>query len=172
MYQGRLAMNTISLSNEDYFNVQMGKVALPTKEEAYWNGNTPFVSPIDFGGLIGSVEKTYRLLSNEGLRKSKAYIFPPGTILISREFHQFPQVYVLKIDAAVSFHLYCIQIKTPKQLMSEYVALMLYSIREQLELFSVGGVRRFLKRDLLRSISIPHISLEEQKTLVEDKFPL
>jgi len=172
LYQSRLAMNTVSLSNEDYFNVQMGKVSLPVQEEAYWNGNTPYVSPIDFGGLLGIVENTYRLLSDEGLRKSKAYIFPPGTILISRQFHHFPQIYVLKIDAAVSFHLYCIQIKTPKQLIPEYVALMLYSIREQLELFSVGGVLRFLRGDLLKSISIPLISLEEQKTLVEDKFPL
>lgn len=150
----------------------MGKVSLPVQEEAYWNGNTPYVSPIDFGGLLGSVEKTYRLLSDEGLRKSKAYIFPPGTILISREFHHLPQAYVLKMDAAVSRTLYCIQIKTPKQLIPEYVALMLYSIREQLELFSVGGVVRFLKRDLLKSISIPYVSLEEQKTLVQDKFPI
>ena len=88
-------------------------------------------------------------LSDEGHRKSKAYIFPPGTILISREFHHFPQVYVLKIDAAVWHSLHYIQIRKPEQLIPEYVALMLYSIREQLELFSGGSVRSFLLNFLL-----------------------
>ena len=124
----------------------------------YYNGNIPWVKSGELNdGLITSTEETITQL---GIENSSAKIFPAGTLLIALYGATVGRLGILNIDAATNQAVCAIY--TSDKVDKDFLFFYLLSKRSDLLKISFGGAQPNISQEVVRSISIPLLPLNEQ----------
>ncbi|OQY91147.1 MAG: hypothetical protein B6D38_00695 [Anaerolineae bacterium UTCFX1] len=124
----------------------------------YYNGNIPWVKSGELNdGLITSTEETVTQL---GIENSSAKIFPAGTLLIALYGATVGRLGILNMDAATNQAVCAIY--TGDEVDKDFLFFYLLSKRSDLLKISFGGAQPNISQEVVRSISIPLLPLNEQ----------
>lgn len=124
----------------------------------YYGGNIPWIKSGELpDGLITQVEE---FITEEGLAKSSAKIFPSGTLLIAMYGATVGRLGILGMAAATNQAVCAI---TPSsEIDQEYLFFWLLTIRNELIEASFGGAQPNISQTVIRDIEIPLPPIDEQ----------
>jgi len=129
----------------------------------YWNGDIPWVKILDIPE-DGVVLDTQERITEDGLKNSRAKVFPKGTILFSI-FATIAKVGILGIDAATNQAIAGIQIRDDRIVDRKYLFYCLKNFGSSLLIIGRGIAQRNINQTILKNLEIPLPSLEEQKRI-------
>lgn len=152
------------LSLSDIAEVSSGGTPSRSNNE-YWDGNIPWVTTAEVN--FGTIYDTKQKISQLGLEKSSAKLFPAGTILIAMygQGKTRGQVAQLGIDATTNQA--CAAILLKQGFDSNYYYYFLESHYEKIRNLSNSGGQKNLSATLIKNISVPVPTLNEQKHIAE-----
>ena len=135
----------------------------PSGDPAGWDGDIPFITPPDLGGLDGAiVSETARALSKIGATSSG--IAPVGSVILST---RAPIGYVGRVARESSFNQGCKAV-VPHDLFSDrYLAYALITAREEMQLRGQGTTFLELSASALAALPIPMPRLDQQKVIAD-----
>ncbi len=131
--------------------------------KAYWeNGRIPWVKISDIKDKY--LDTTEECITELGLEKSSAKIFPAGTILYTI-FATLGEVCVLNIDAATNQAIAGIQLES-SQVEKDYLYHYLLSLKSTVNNIGRGVAQNNINMTILRKFEISLPSLDEQHKIV------
>jgi len=136
----------------------------PRNDPSYFDGDYPFIQTGDIsdsGGLLSNYKQT---LNERGKKVSKE--FPAGTIVIAIVGATIGATAILQIPVYCTDSIVGITVN-PKYCYVEFVEFFLRSIRPSLLAQAPDAARANLNLEILKNISIPLSSLEQQSLFVE-----
>lgn len=125
----------------------------------YWNGGIPWVKISDIKGP--SLDTTEETISQLGLAKSSAKIFPKGTILYTI-FATLGETTCLSIDAATNQAIAGIQIRDSTRLNPMYLQYQLASMKQKVLSLGRGVAQNNINLSILRNLEIKCPTFSEQ----------
>ena len=128
----------------------------------YWNGNIKWLKSGELNDdYINEVEES---ITQIGLDKSSAKIFPKGTLLIALYGATIGKLGILNIETATNQAICAI---TPnKDFEVKYLFHFLFSIRDKMIQDAFGGAQSNISQTYLKQLKIPIPPLEIQKQIV------
>lgn len=128
----------------------------------YWNGNIKWLKSGELNDdYINEVEES---ITQIGLDKSSAKIFPKGTLLIALYGATIGKLGILNIETATNQAICAI---TPNnKLDTKYLFHFLFSIRDKMIQDAFGGAQSNISQTYLKQLKIPIPPLEIQKQIV------
>ncbi|EOW2954717.1 restriction endonuclease subunit S, partial [Escherichia coli] len=133
--------------------------------EAYWNGNIPWVTTAEVQFKI--IEDTVEKITEEGLANSSAKLFPAGTILMAMygQGKTRGQVAKLGIDASTNQACAAIVLHTGYEV--DFYYQFLISQYENIREMANSGGQQNLSGGIVKSIPVPVPPLTEQKKIAK-----
>ncbi len=146
------------------FDVRNG--ATPSSEvERNWNGNIPWITPADLGGLsCREIAGGARSITAEGYASCGAQLVPEGSLILSI---RAPIGYVAIAKTALCFNQGCRGLIPRKVIRTDFAYWTLLAIRSQLEAAGQGTTFLELGRGNLRAEKIPVPPFETQQAIAE-----
>jgi Restriction endonuclease S subunits len=148
---------------------EVGTGATPKRgnPKYYENGTIPWVTSAVVNDLV--VTRAEELITQVALEETNCKVFPKGTILLAMygEGKTRGQVTILGIEAATNQALAAIRIKPQSRILQDFVLWFLRSNYLMLRQQAAGGVQPNLNLRIIKNISVPLPSLEEQKEIVK-----
>lgn len=144
-------------SNEDYpkvklselFDISSGGTPSRSKEEYWDSGTIPWVKISDM--YVSKLVKTEEYITELGLKKSSAQLYPKGTFLYSI-FATLGVVTILDIDAATN---QAIAGLIPKQKVDEeYILIALNQLHDYVNRIGRGNAQNNINLSILKNIEI------------------
>ncbi len=143
-----------------------GGTPLKSKSEYYQNGTIPWMRSGEVNqGIIKDIKFK---ITEEGLKNSSAKIFPINTVCIAMYGATAGKVGLLKVETS-SNQAVC-GILPSKNYLPEFLYYFLRGKEKELVSKSVGGAQPNISQNIIKSILIPNISIEEQKKILEDSI--
>ncbi|MCT7527452.1 restriction endonuclease subunit S [Aliarcobacter cryaerophilus] len=143
-------------------NTTSGGTPSRTKKE-YWNGN---INWLKSGELRDNyIELVEEKISDEGLKKSSAKIFPSGTLLMAMYGATVGRLGILNVDTSTNQAVCAIK-NTYNAFITRYLFFYLMSIRQKMIEESFGGAQPNLSQGYINNIKVPICSILEQKEIV------
>jgi type I restriction enzyme, S subunit len=151
---------------DEIFSVQTGGTPDRKNPEFFNEGAIPWVKTGEVRNR--DIYQSEEFITEEGLNKSNAKMFPPGTLLIAMygEGKTRGQVGRLRIQAATNQA--CAALVNPKlsDTSNQYVFLFLLSQYHKIRAEAVGGNQPNLNLSMIKSWEVPFPSLAEQQEIV------
>jgi len=139
-----------------------GGTPLRSKKE-YYRGKIPWLKSGELEDNV--ITETQETITQLGLQKSSAKIFPKGTVLIALYGATVGKTGMLGTDAATN-QAVCAILNNQSVVDSEYLFLYLRSKREDLLKRSFGGAQPNISQEIIRKLEIPFCSIGEQNRVV------
>ena len=131
----------------------------------YWNGCVFWITPADMGKLKTIyVNNTSRKITELGLQKSSAKIFPKNSIILST---RAPIGYIAINEVPMSTNQGCKSLVPHKDLETKYLFYYLTCIKKHLQDLGTGTTFKELSSSKLKEVEIPICPMSEQKEKVE-----
>ena len=131
----------------------------------YWNGSVFWITPADMGKLKTIyVNKTSRKITELGLQKSSAKIFPQNSVILST---RAPIGHIAINEVPMSTNQGCKSLVPHKDLETKYLFYYLTYIKKHLQELGTGTTFKELSSSKLKEVEIPIPPLSEQKQIVE-----
>ncbi|MBL6758815.1 MAG: N-6 DNA methylase [Pelagibacteraceae bacterium] len=141
-----------------------GGTPLKSKSEYYQNGTIPWMRSGEVNqGIIKNIKFK---ITKEGLKNSSAKILPINTVCIAMYGATAGKVGLLKIETSTN-QAVC-GILPSKNYLPEFLYYFLRGKEKELISKSVGGAQPNISQNIIKSILIPDISINEQKKILED----
>lgn len=135
-----------------------------TKIKKYWNGEIAWITPADMGKLEKIyVEETSRTITDLGLEKSSAKLFPPSSVILST---RAPIGHLAINTVPMSTNQGCRAVIPLKELDYKYLFYFLKSNINLLNKLGTGTTFKELSSKNLKDVEIPLPPLPEQKQIV------
>jgi type I restriction enzyme S subunit len=135
-----------------------------TKIEEYWSGDIAWITPADLGKLnTREVNLTRRTITEEGLRKSSAKLFPANSVILSS---RAPIGHLAINTISMATNQGCRGIVPNNNLDNVFLFYFLKSNIKLLNELGTGTTFKELSTKALGSVKIPIPPLEEQKQIV------
>lgn len=132
-------------------------------EKSYWGGNIGWLKSGELNdGYITNVEE---YITDEGLTKSSAKLFPKGTLLIAMYGATVGKLGILEIETTTNQAI-CGILNDKNKFETFFMFYYLKKIREKMIEDSFGGAQPNLSQTYIKDLDIPIPSLEEQKRIV------
>lgn len=136
-----------------------------SKVSNYWDGDVQWITPKDLGQLNGRyIDNTPRKISELGLKKSSAKLFPKKSVILST---RAPIGYLAINLVEMATNQGCRGIVPKKNLFTEYLYFYLSNSIDLLNSLGTGATFRELSTNALKSVQIPIPPLPEQKRIVK-----
>ena len=136
-----------------------------TNIKEYWNGDIAWITPADLGKLKTTiVTKTIRTISEEGLNKSSAKLFPKNSVILST---RAPIGYLAINGVLMATNQGCRGIIPSENLDTFYLYYFLKSNVTLLNSLGTGTTFKELSTKALGSVKIPIPHIEQQKQIVK-----
>ena len=133
------------------------------KSEYYNNGNIPWMKSGEVNqGFIWTVNEKITQL---GLDKSSAKIFPLNTVCIAMYGATVGKVGILKIESSTN-QAVCGVLPNEKYL-SEFLFYFLKSKKDDMVSKSVGGAQPNISQQIIKGLKIPIVDLNVQKEILQ-----
>ena len=149
---------------------QMEAGGTPSRTQScYWNGDIPWVKIGDMNGKFTSETSEY--ITQDGLKRSTAKLFPKGTVLYSI-FASIGTVSILTIDAATNQAI--VGISHSKEIDTDYLYYVLTSLKSVVIKKQHGMAQMNINQTILNEAPFPLPPLEEQKRIaakIEELMP-
>jgi type I restriction enzyme S subunit len=126
----------------------------------YWDGEIPWATVKDFKSTI--IDSTLERITAKGATSSATNIIPAGAIIIPTRM-AVGKVAINKVDLAINQDLKALL--PTKEVDANFLLHFLLSQAEYLESRAQGATVKGIKLDLLRSLSFPRLSLNEQRRI-------
>ncbi len=143
--------------------IQSGGTPSRSNKACWSGGNIPWVKISDINSKY--LDKTEEFITEQGLGKSSAKIFPKGTILFTI-FATLGEVAILNIDAATNQAIAGIQIQN-YSIKTEYLYYYLSSLKTIVDKLGRGVAQNNINMSILKSLKIQVPSLKEQDKIVK-----
>lgn len=135
-----------------------------SKVANYWDGDIQWVTPKDLGKLNGRyIDNTPRKISELGLKKSSAKLFPAKSVILST---RAPIGHLAINLVEMSTNQGCRGIVPGRNLFTEYLYFYLSNSVDLLNNLGAGATFKELSTNALKSVEIPIPPLPEQKRIV------
>ncbi|PWE21790.1 restriction endonuclease subunit S [Aliarcobacter skirrowii] len=132
-------------------------------EKLYWGGNIGWLKSGELNdGYITNVEE---YITDEGLTKSSAKLFPKGTLLIAMYGATVGKLGILEIETTTNQAI-CGILNDKNKFETLFMFYYLKKIREKMIEDSFGGAQPNLSQTYIKDLDIPLPPLEEQKRIV------
>ena len=132
-------------------------------EKSYWGGNIGWLKSGELNdGYITSVEE---YITNEGLIKSSAKLFPKGTLLIAMYGATVGKLGILEIETTTNQAI-CGILNDKNKFETFFMFYYFRKIREKMIEDSFGGAQPNLSQTYIKDLDIPLPPLAEQKKIV------
>jgi len=141
-----------------------GGTPLKSKKEYYEKGNIPWLRSGEVAQ--GEVKKSELFITELGLKKSSAKIFPNNTVLIAMYGATAGQVGILKFEASTNQAI-C-GVLPCKKFIPEFLYQVLKSQKEKMVQLAGGGAQPNISQTIIKALKIPLPPLEIQKQIVEE----
>jgi len=129
-----------------------------------YEGDVPWVKSGELSdSLISSCEET---ISELGLQKSNATIFPKGTILMAMYGATIGKLGILNLDASTNQAI-CAFFNDKRILNSKYLFYFLKHNKENLIKSGFGGAQNNISQEIIKKVVMPIPPLKEQERIVE-----
>jgi type I restriction enzyme, S subunit len=136
-----------------------------TNIKEYWDGDIAWITPSDLGKLKNIiVDKTIRTISEEGLQKSSAKLFPKNSVILST---RAPIGHLAINSIPMSTNQGCRGIVPSEKLDNFYLYYFLKNNVTLLNSLGTGTTFKELSTKALGAVKIPIPPIEEQKQIVE-----
>lgn len=132
-------------------------------EKSYWNGNIGWLKSGELND--GYIDKVEELITEEGLKKSSAKLFPKGTLLIAMYGATVGKLGILDIETTTNQAI-CGILNDKKMFITKYMFYYLKSIKEKMLIDSFGGAQPNLSQTYMKDLDIPLPPLSEQQRIV------
>ena len=132
-------------------------------EKSYWNGNIGWLKSGELND--GYITKVDEFITDKGLEKSSAKIFPRGTLLIAMYGATVGRLGILDIETTTNQAI-CGILNDKNTFEMRYMFFYLRSIRDKMLLDSTGGAQPNLSQTYIKNLDIPLPPLPEQKRIV------
>jgi type I restriction enzyme S subunit len=149
---------------EEISNVSSGGTP-SRKNDAYWNGNIPWVTTAEVQYKI--IEDTSEKITEEGLAKSSAKLFPVDTILMAMYGQGKTRGQVAKLGIEASTNQACAAIVLHPGYEVDYYYQFLVSQYENIREMANSGGQENLSSGIVKSIQVPVPPLPEQKKIAQ-----
>ena len=134
------------------------------KNSTYYGGTIPWIKSGELNdGLIKQAEE---FITEEGLQKSSAKIYPKGTLVIALYGATVGKTGILDIDAASNQAVCAVTPKT-RDVSNRFLFWFLRNKRPEFLTSSFGGAQPNISQTILRETSLPIPSLKLQKQICE-----
>jgi len=155
-------------SIEEIFDLYKGTTP-STKEDKYWGGDIPFVSPTDITAL-NEMNKIYlstteKYLTEEGRRSKNLRLIPRGSLLFTSRA-TIGYLAVNNVEVTINQGIIAL-IPKIKDLDVIYYYYYLTGIRKKLEELAGGSTYKEISMNMFRKLMVPYPLLEEQRKIVE-----
>ncbi|MFH1175581.1 MAG: restriction endonuclease subunit S [bacterium] len=141
-----------------------GGTPLKSKNEFYEKGTIPWLRSGEVAQ--GEISKSELFITEEGLKKSSAKIFPKETVLIAMYGATAGQVGLLKFEATTNQAI-C-GILPDEKFVPEFLYFYLRTLTQEMVKLSGGGAQPNISQTIIKTLKIPLPSLEIQKKLVAE----
>jgi type I restriction enzyme S subunit len=153
-------------SIEEIFDLYKGTTP-STKEDKYWGGDIPFVTPTDITALNEMnkihLSTTEKYLTEEGRRSKSLRLIPRGSLLFTSRA-TIGYLAVNNVEVAINQGIIAL-IPKIKDLDVIYYYYYLTSARKKLEELAGGSTYKEISMNTFRKLMIPHPPLEEQRKI-------
>jgi type I restriction enzyme S subunit len=149
---------------EEISNVSSGGTP-SRKNDAYWNGNIPWVTTAEVQYKI--IEDTSEKITEEGLAKSSAKLFPVDTILMAMYGQGKTRGQVAKLGIEASTNQACAAIVLHPGYEVDYYYQFLVSQYENIREMANSGGQENLSSGIVKSIQVPVPPHPEQKKIAQ-----
>ena len=136
-----------------------------TTEPLYWDGNTPWLSVVDFNTGRKYVSNTEKTITELGLKNSSTRLLNKGDIIISAR-GTVGALAVLNKDMTFNQSCYGIRAKTNHST-NEFAYYLLKQAIGELQQVSHGGVFDTITRDTFKEVSVLLPPLPEQRAIAD-----
>lgn len=147
----------------NYYKVTSGGTPSRKNSEFYLDGKIPWVKTGDLKNMY--LEDVSEFITERGLEKSSAKLFPKDTVLIAMYGATIGNCSILSIDAATNQA--CAAFLPNENILPEYLYYFFHNIKNDLIFKAVGGAQPNISISILRNIEIPYCSLNRQKAIVD-----
>jgi type I restriction enzyme S subunit len=146
------------------FDVRNG--ATPTSgEESYWDGNIPWVTPADLGGLCGrAIAEGSRAITPKGYASCGTQMVPAGSVILSI---RAPVGHMAIAKNAMCFNQGCRGLIPRRIIQTDFAYWALLARRPQLEAAGQGTTFIELGRAKLRAERVPVPDLATQRAIAD-----
>lgn len=134
------------------------------KNITYYGGAIPWIKSGELND--GLIEQAEEYITEEGLQKSSAKIYPKGTLVIALYGATVGKTGILNIDAA-SNQAVCAVTPRTKDVSNRFLFWFLRSKRPKFLDISFGGAQPNISQKILRETSLPIPTLQLQKQICE-----
>jgi type I restriction enzyme S subunit len=157
---------------EQWRSARLGEIAKvvhggtpKTSNPAYWNGDIPWVRPIDITAATSNrITDTPKHISAEGLARSSASLLPSGSIIVSTR----GTIGLIALnERPMATNQSCEGLIVDNTSLSDYVALWLGAHRNDLRSRASGTTIAGLAPTALRDVPILIPELDEQRRVVD-----
>lgn len=132
-------------------------------EKSYWKGNIGWLKSGELND--GYINKVEELITDEGLKKSSAKLFPKGTLLIAMYGATVGKLGILDIETTTNQAI-CGILNDKKMFITKYMFYYLKSIKEKMLIDSFGGAQPNLSQTYIKDIDTPLPPLSVQQRIV------
>jgi type I restriction enzyme S subunit len=145
------------------FKITSGGTPSRKNKDFYENGEIPWIK-------TGELKQRYinsatEYITNEGLAKSSAKLFPKRTVLVAMYGATIGSCSILDIEAATNQA--CAAFLPHDEVHPEYLYYFFGSIKNELIELGVGGAQPNISASILRNVEMPFPSLEIQKKIAD-----
>ena len=134
-------------------------------EESYWDGNIPWVTPVDLGGLSGrEIAEGSRAITPKGYASCGTQMVPAGSIILSI---RAPVGHMAIAKKAMCFNQGCRGLIPRRIIQTDFAYWALLARRPQLEAAGQGTTFIELGRGKLRAERVPVPDLITQQTIAD-----
>jgi type I restriction enzyme, S subunit len=135
-----------------------------SKVTEYWKGEVNWITPAEMGKMSSPyIDITKRKITELGLQKSSAKLFPPYSVILST---RAPIGHLAINTSPMSTNQGCKTLVPNDELDYKYLYYFLYSNKELLDNLGTGATFNELSGKNLKGVEIPVPSLEEQQRIV------
>jgi len=135
------------------------------KNITYYGGAIPWIKSGELND--GLIEQAEEYITEEGLQKSSAKIYPKGTLVIALYGATVGKTGILNIDAASNQAVCAVTPKIKKDVSNRFLFWFLRSKRPEFLNISFGGAQPNISQKILRETSLPIPTLQLQKQICE-----
>ena len=131
--------------------------------KAFWQGNIGWLKSGELNdGYVTEVEE---FITEEGLKKSSAKLFPKGTLLIAMYGATVGKLAILDIETTTNQAI-CGVLNDKKLFDTRFMFFYFRNIRAKMLIDSTGGAQPNLSQTYIKKLDIPLPPLQEQKRIV------
>lgn len=169
-FMGSVLNEVFGELEEKYENHKLGNLTKTTSggtpkrnEKSYWGGNIGWLKSGELNdGYITEVEE---FITEEGLSKSSATLFPKGTLLIAMYGATVGRLGILNIETTTNQAI-CAILNDKNKFETLYMFYFLKKIREKMLKDSFGGAQPNISQTYIKELEVPLPLFETQQKVV------